>query len=277
MAKLVGCYAAGHAPNIARSWDSMNKDTRTWLEEKFGELSKRVKKADPDVIIVHSTDHWSNFFLDNIPAFCIGIGDEHEGPPEPFMKPVFPHDLLEGHGGLGRHILEHALSSEFDPSYSMRLKLDHGICVPIWQCGFETLPAIIPVYLNLVEQPFATPLRCIKWGRMLRDAIESYPEDLRVAVMGTGGMSHSIGETTFGWVDEPFDEACIKLMQSASDEELGTELEKMLKVTGNGGAEMRNWLCAHGAAKGQGFDLIGYAPMHDMLIGCGVAEWRLAA
>ena len=51
----------------------------------------------------------------------------------------------------------------------------------------------------------------------------------------------------------------------------------MLKVTGNGGAEMRNWLCAHGAAGGKGFDLIGYTPMPDMLIGCGLAEWRLAA
>ena len=277
MAKLVGCYAAGHAPNIARTWETMKPEDRTWLNENFGELAKRVKAARPDVLVVHSTDHWCNFFLNNIPAFCIGIGDQHEGPPEPFMKPVFPYDTLPGHAGLGKHILEHAFASEFDPAYSMQLKIDHGMCVPIWQIGFDTLPALVPVYLNLVEKPFATPLRCIKWGRMLRDAIESYPEDIRVAVIGTGGMSHSVGETTMGWVDEPFDHACIELFRTASDEELGAKMDAMLKVTGNGGAEMRNWLCAHGAAGGKGFDLIGYTPMPDMLIGCGVAEWHLAS
>ena len=277
MAKLVGCFAAGHAPNIARTWETMDKDERTWLDEKFGDFARRVKAVEPDVLIIHSTDHWSNFFLDNIPAFCIGIADEHDGPTEPFMKPVFDYEKLKGHGALANHILEFAFASEFDPSYSMHLKLDHGVVVPVWQAHFDTMPAIIPVYLNLVQKPFSTPLRCIKWGHMLRGAIESFPGNLRVAVIGTGGMSHSIGETTQGWVDEPFDHACIELFRTASDEELGAKMDAMLKVTGNGGAEMRNWLCAHGAAAGKGFDLIGYRPMPSMLIGCGLAEWRLAS
>ena len=76
MAKLVGCYAAGHAPNIARIWDTMEAETRSWIDENFGELGKRVRAARPDVLVIHSTDHWCNFFLNNIPAFCIGIGDE---------------------------------------------------------------------------------------------------------------------------------------------------------------------------------------------------------
>jgi aromatic ring-opening dioxygenase catalytic subunit (LigB family) len=277
MAKLVGCYAAGHAPNIARTWDTMDPVERAWLDDKFGELAKRVKAARPDVLIVHSTDHWCNFFLNNIPAFCIGIGDEHEGPPEPFMKPYFPQETMAGNAKFGKHVLETAFASEFDPSYSMRLKLDHGMVLPIWQIGFDKIPAIVPVYLNLVEKPFATPLRCIKWGHMLRQAIQSYPEDIRVAVIGTGGMSHSIGETTQGWVDEPFDHACIELFRSADDQELGTKIDDMLTRSGNGGAEMRNWLCAHGAAGGGDFELIGYRPMPSMLIGCGVAEWHLAA
>ena len=74
---------------------------------------------------------------------------------------------------------------------------------------------------------------------MLREAIEAYPEDLRVAVLGTGGLSHSIGETTMGWVDEPFDHACIELFKSASDEKFASDLTEMLEKTGNGGAELR--------------------------------------
>ena len=107
--------------------------------------------------------------------------------------------------------------------------------------------------------------------------IRDSPEDLRVVVLGTGGLSHSIGETTMGWVDEPFDLECIELFKSASDEKFAEDLSKMLEKTGNGGAELRAWIVAHAAAGSQGFDLIGYAPMPDMLIGCGVAEWRIAA
>ena len=55
MAKLVGCYAAGHAPNIARTWETMDQKDRAWIDEKFGELGVRVKAARPDVLIVHST------------------------------------------------------------------------------------------------------------------------------------------------------------------------------------------------------------------------------
>lgn len=277
MAKLVGSFAAGHAPNIARDWDRIKPETRSWLESGFAEMSRRLRELEPDVLVIHSTDHWANFFLDNMPAFCIGIGEEHEGPPEPFMKPVFPHETLRGHAGLGRHILESAFAADFDPAFSRRLKLDHGVCVPIWQMGLDPVPAIVPIFPNLVEAPLPSPRRCIAWGHMIRNAVESYPEDLRVIVLGTGGLSHSIGETTMGWIDEPFDQTCIELFRSATDEVLANRLEEMLKETGNGGAELRNWAIAHAAAGSQGFDLIGYIPMPEALIGCGLAEWRMAA
>lgn len=277
MAKLVGSFAAGHAPNVARLWEGMKAESREWLTKHYDEMGRRIKALEPDVLIIHSTDHWVNFFLDNIPAFCVGIGEEHGGPPEPFMKPVFPYETLAGHAEFGRHIVEFALGADFDPSYSMKLKLDHGMCVPVWRMGLETIPSIIPVFINLVEKPFPTPKRCFAWGHMLRDAIEAYPEDLRVVVLGTGGLSHSIGETTMGWIDEPFDHACIELFKSASDQKFSTDLTNMLDKTGNGGAELRAWIVAHAVAGSKGFDLIGYKPMPDMLIGCGVAEWHVAA
>lgn len=277
MAKFVGSFAAGHAPNIAREWHNMKDESRDWLTAGYDKLGGRFKALNVDVLVVQSNDHWVNFFLNNVPAFCVGIGAEHDGPPEPFMKPVFPHETIPGHAGLGRHILDEAFAAEFDPAYSHRLKLDHGMCVPIWRMGLDPLPAVVPILTNLVEKPFPSPKRCIKWGRMVRSAIESYPEDIRVAVLATGGLSHSIGETTMGWIDEPFDHACIDLFKTASDEEIAPRLEELMDASGNGGAELRNWLIAHAAAGSQGFDLIDYAPMPDMLIGCGLAEWKVAA
>ena len=277
MARLVGSFAAGHAPNIARDWETLKDETRDWLKTQFGEMQRRLEALEPDVLVIHSPDHWVNFFLDNMPAFCVGIGEEHDGPPEPFMKPVFPHATVPGHSGLGRHLLEHAFASDFEPAYSHRLMLDHGMCVPIWQLGLDPLLPVIPVFVNIVEEPFVSPRRCIAWGHMIRDAIESYPEDLRVVVLGTGGLSHSIGETTMGWIDEPFDQACIDLFRNASDDEIATRLDELMDASGNGGAELRNWAIAHAAAGSQGFDLIGYTPMPEALIGCGLAEWRVAA
>ena len=277
MAELVGSFAASHGPNIARMWGHLKDETLDWVESGFGEMGRRVQALKPDVLVVHTTDHWVNFFLDNIPAFCVGIGDEHDGPPEPFMKPVFPHETLPGHAGFGRHLLDSAFAADFDPAFSGRLKLDHGICVPVWRLGLDPMPAIVPVLMNLVEKPFPSPARCLQWGHMLRAAIESYPEDLRVVVLGTGGLSHSIGETTMGWIDEPFDHACIDLFRNASDDEIASRLDELLETTGNGGAEVRAWTVAHAAAGGQGFDLINYAPMPELLIGAGLAEWRVPA
>ncbi len=276
MAEFAGAFAAGHGPNIARGWTSLKSETREWILDRYGELGRRLKAAAPDVLLVQSNDHWVNFFLDNMPAFCIGIGDEHDGPPEPFMKPVFAHETWPGHAALGRHVLDHALASEFDPSYTMRVKLDHGICVPLWQMGILPDVPVVPLFINLMEEPFPTPARCIKWGRMIREAVESFPENIRVAMLGTGGLSHSIGETTMGWIDEPFDHACMELFRSASDEKFASDLDRMLSATGNGGAELRNWLIVHAAAGGRGFDLVGYAPVPEILIGCALAEWRTA-
>ncbi len=277
MAKLVGSFAASHAPNIARSWDTLKDETRDWLTTRYDDLGKRVKALEPDVLVIHSNDHWINFFLENMPAFLIGVGEEHDGPPEPFMQPIFKGRTFPGHAGLGSHLLEFAMEADFDPAYSHRIKVDHGIGIPLWRMGFDTLPPVVPVFLNLMEEPFPTPKRCLAWGHMIREAIEAYPEDLRVVVLGTGGLSHSIGETTMGWIDEPFDHACMELFKSASDEKIAFELARMLKETGNGGAEVRSWSVAHGAAGGKGFEMIDYIPMPETLIGCGLAEWKFAA
>ena len=277
MAEFAGSFAAGHGPNIAREWERLAPENRNWLRAGYGELGRRLAEARPDVLVVQSNDHWINFFLDNMPAFCVGVGAEHDGPPEPFMKPFFRHATWPGHEALGRHLLENALARGFDPAYSHRLKLDHGICVPLWQMDVAPDLPVVPLFMNLMEEPFPSPARCIAWGKALREGIESFPQDVRVAVLGTGGLSHSIGETTMGWIDEPFDRACIEMFGSAGDDEFAAGLERMHARTGNGGAELRNWLVAHAAAGSRGFELVDYAPMPRILIGCALAEWREAA
>jgi hypothetical protein len=106
MASLLGVFAASHGPIIARDWEKLPDGQRKRLAAGFDEIGRQLRACRPDLLVVVSPDHWVNFFISNLPAVCIGIGQEHDGPPEPFMKKVFPHERLKGHAGFGRHLLE---------------------------------------------------------------------------------------------------------------------------------------------------------------------------
>ena len=275
MADLVGVFAASHGPLLIREWETVPPQQKQRLEKAFRTLGERMAQARPDLLVVVSPDHWSNFFLDNVPAVCIGVGDSHEGPPEPWMK-AFPHRELAGHPAFALHLVREAMKRGFEPSVSHRLKLDHGICIPLWRMGLERLPRIVPMIVNSIEPPLPSLARCLAWGRQLADAIRSYPQDLKIAVLATGGLSHSIGEPTMGAIYEDFDRETIRLF-SQSQTELVEYLEEKLPVSGNGSEEVRNWLVAHGAAGARGFELVDYLPVPKVIVGCGFAAWRVAA
>ncbi len=276
MASLVGVFAASHGPIIARDWETMPAGHRAQLTRAFDELGRRLRDCRPDLLVVISPDHWVNFFLNNLPAVCIGIGDEHDGPPEPFMQKVYPVARLKGHAAFGRHLLDVALVNDFEPALSHHLKLDHGSCIPLWRMGVDLDLPIVPIIINDLEEPMPSIHRCLAWGRVLRKAIESYPEPLRIAILGTGGLSHSIGETTMGWIDESFDHTCIKHFENGDEAPLANFLTDALPRTGNGAHEIRDWVVAHAAAGSKGFELIDYFPSPETLVGAGFASWKVA-
>jgi len=276
MAELVGIFAASHGPLMVRDWDKVTPEHQARLSGAFDELGRRLDAARADVVIEVSPDHWVNFFINNLPSVCIGVGEEHDGPPEPFLK-AFPHKTLPGEPGLARHILETALAEGFEPSVSHRLTLDHGFCIPLWLMKLERLPRVIPVIVNDLEPPMISIRRALEWGRLLKRAIAAYPEKLRVAILATGGLSHSIGEPTMGDIDEPFDQECIRLFRAGAEQPLCDYLESALTRTGNGAHEVRNWVIAHGAAGSRGFEAIDYLPVPEVYVGCCFATWQAGA
>src|SRR5260221_3472291 len=172
MASLCGALAGRHGPLIVREWDAVPQNEKSRMSTAFRELGRRLSAAQPDVLIVVSPDHWSNFFLDNYPAVCIGVGEENDGPPEPWMK-AFPHRTIAGHPGLAMHLAGEAMRRGFEPALSHRLKLDHGICIPLWRMELERLPKIVPLLLNSIEPPMPSLRRCFEWGGWLRKSIDS--------------------------------------------------------------------------------------------------------
>jgi aromatic ring-opening dioxygenase catalytic subunit (LigB family) len=274
MASFAGAYAASHGPLLVRAWDTLPADQRARLSAAYAELGRRISASKADVLVVVAPDHWSNFFLDNLPAVCIGVGEVNDGPPEAWMK-AFPHRTLPGHAAFASHLVETSLQAGFEPSVSHRLKLDHGFCIPLWKMGLDPLPRIVPIVVNSIEPPFPSVRRCLELGGLIRKAIASFKGRLRVAVLGTGGLSHSIGEKNMGAIDEKLDEETIRKF-SAKTSQLISFLERKLPKAGNGTAEVRNWLVAHGAAGARGFELIDYLPVPGVYVGCGYAAWRAA-
>ncbi len=275
MADLVGVFAASHGPLIVRAWEALPAASQTKLTTMFTELGRRISAAQPDVLMVISPDHWVNFFLDNLPSFCIGVGETHDGPPEPWLA-GYPHKHMRGYAPLAQHLLERAFDDGFEPSVSYKLKLDHGFCIPLWKAHLDPLPAIVPVIINTVEPPFPTPARCLGFGRSLANAVKSFPGTLRVALLATGGLSHSIGEATMGAIDEAFDRECLQHLATDDHDALLKFLAQRLVAAGNGAAEMRNWLAAHGAAHAAGarqLDVIHYSAMPEIYVGCGAVAW----
>ena len=274
MAELAGVYAASHGPLMVRKWDAVTSAHQQALSGAFDELGRRIRAARLDALVIISPDHWVNFFIDNLPMICIGTGETHGGPKEPWMAQAFPHPTLPGHPQLAQHILETALESGFEPSVSQRMILDHGFCIPLLKAGIDPLP-IVPIVFNDIEPPFPTVARCYAWGEMLARSIASMPGNLRVGVLASGGLSHSVGEATMGLVEEAFDRECLAHFAAGDPAALCAFLTRRLPQVGNGAAEIRNWVAAHGVAGGQGFELIGYCAVPEVIVGCGFAAWKL--
>ena len=272
MASFAGAFAACHGPLLVREWDAVPAGEKQRLTAAYRELGRRLQECRADILVTVAPDHWANFFLDNYPAVCIGVGEASDGPPEAWMQ-AFPHKEIPGHPGFGMHLAQTALDQGFEPSVSHRLKLDHGTCLPLWRMELPQLPRIVPILLNSIEVPMPSLARCLEWGRLLRRAIESFPEEARVAVLATGGLSHSIGEKTMGAIHEDFDRETLRLFSTA-DSLLLEFLQKQLPSRGNGSEEVRNWLVAHGAAGSRGFELVEYLPCPTVIVGCGFAAWR---
>ena len=272
MAEFAGAYAASHGPLLVRAWHQLPADQRSRLTAAYAELGKRIVVNKTDVLVVVAPDHWSNFFLDNVPSVCVGVGAENDGPPEAWMN-AYPHKTLPGHAEFASHLVSTCISNGLEPSVSHRLKLDHGFCIPLWKMDLPKLPRIVPIVVNSIEPPFPTVARCLELGSLVRKAISTYRGKLRIGVLGTGGLSHSIGEKTMGAIDEKLDRETIKLFAS-SKAKLLNFLERKLPRAGNGTAEVRNWLVAHGAAGARGFELIDYLPVPGVYVGCGYAAWK---
>jgi len=277
VAKIVGVFATGHAPNLVTTWDRAGEDVCRRSLEAFQEIGRRVKAAEATALITISNDHFNNFFLNNLPAYAIGVADRWIGPEDDLR---YERGLVSipGSPALAKHIVQHMYQHEsFDPAVSHYLKLDHGTFVPVRYTFPEFDLPLIPTFQNCVQPPLPTLKRAAQYGAALRRAVESFPGDERVVVVGAGGMSHFIGVPGQGRINEDFDQLWVRLFREGDLDGLTALSQGQMAEGGNGGEEIRNWIAAMGCADGRPAEWLMYAPVPAWLIGMGVVDFHYAS
>ena len=276
MATLAGVFAASHMPPMVFHWERVDPARRDEVGAAYADWGRRVTASHPDVLVIVSPDHFVNFFLNNLPSVCIGVGEAHGAPPERWLKDL-PYKTFPGHPAFAEHLLAEALDAGFEPSVSRQMTLDHGFVLPFFKAGVPRLPAIVPFVLNTVEPPYPSLPRCFAWGELIARAIASWPGAERIAVVATGGLSHSIGEPTMGEIDVEFDRVFLQRMSARDHAALIRFMDEAIDRAGNGAQETRNWLVARGAAGPGQFESLYYRAIPEWYTGVSLAEWRLGA
>ena len=250
MAKLVGGIATSHIPAVGKAIAGGEQQDPYWKPffDGYPPVHKWLEEKKPDVAIVIYNDHGLNFFHDNLPTFAIGTANEYTNADEGWglkEQPPFP-----GHIGLSNHIVESLIDDEFDISTCQEMMVDHGFTVPmslLWPERWQPQIKTIPIAVNVVKHPMPSPARCYKLGQAIGRALQSFPEDLKVVILGTGGLSHQLDGARAGFINREFDLQCMGKIVSAPEELTKLSNFDLLEKAGAQGVELILWLVMRGA------------------------------
>jgi gallate dioxygenase len=250
MAQLIGALATSHTPTIGFALDAGKHDDPVWkpIFKAFEPMRAWLNEKKPDALIVIYNDHVTSFFFDHYSAFALGVGDSYPPADEGGGARRIP--ALAGHAALARHIGRSLTHDEFDLSFFQHKALDHGCSSPLSMLypGVAQWPTpIVPLQIGVLQSPSPNARRCFKLGQALRRAIDSYPEELRVAIVATGGLSHQVHGERAGFNNPDWDTEFMDLLQSNPGALLDLTLADYAIRGGYEGAEVIMWLVMRGA------------------------------
>ena len=266
---LVFAGVCSHAPGITGRAARADASVRDAFYAKLDELRVRLEAAKPDALIVVAAEHFANFFMNNMPAYCMGMADAYEGPIEDEAWLAIKRRRVPGNADLSRRIIETVLD-DVDVAYAEEWKFDHGIMVPLHFLTPRYDLPVIPVNVNCQGPPLTPLERAYEFGRALRRACDAQPERIalrrhrrHLALARDARLRHdqrSLGSR----VPRRFLANDRAALVSYSDEET-------LRDAGQGGFEIRTFLTVAGATEGATGELLFYAPIPIFAVGCTVA------
>ena len=250
MARITAGVATSHVPAIGAALDNGKADEPYWRPVFAGyEYAKAwIAREKPDVVLLVYNDHASAFSLEMIPTFAIGCAERFAPADEGWGARPVP--VVEGHPELAWHIAQSLILDEFDMTIVNRMDVDHGLTVPLslMYGQPDAWPTkVIPLAVNVVQYPPPTGHRCLSLGKAIRRAVESFPEDLKVVVFGTGGMSHQLQGPRAGLINKAFDTAFLDRLVSDPAGQAQVPHIDYVREAGSEGIELVMWLIMRGA------------------------------
>ena len=250
MARIIGAIATSHTPTIGFARDRSLSADPVWrpIFEAYGPIRDWLEAKQPDVLLTIYNDHITSFFFDHYSAFALGVDDRYA----PADEGGGPRDIadLPGAAKLARGLGASLMADEFDLSFFRDKPLDHGCFSPLSMLKAQEAPwawQVVPLQVGVLQFPSPTARRCYRLGKALRRAIAAYPEDLKVAIVATGGLSHQVHGERCGYNNPTWDHEFLDLLET--DPEALTRLSHAQYAERGGleGAEVIMWLIMRGA------------------------------
>jgi 3-O-methylgallate 3,4-dioxygenase len=256
-------------------------------EAAMDHLGQRIRDARLDVLLIVGDDQTELFRTTNNPTFAIYFGETIRNTAR---EPAAPGDSWVKSARMWRH------EPEVDREYPVKSDLAEWLIRQLCDRDFDIaamdgmergqfeghafqfvhrrllkeleLP-VIPVILNTFDPPNQpTPRRCVALGKALRELVAAWPEDLRVGVIASGGLSHFV-------VDEELDQKVITAIRNKDSATLAALDPRQLQA---GSSEIRNWLVVGAMASDLDIEWIEYVPGYrsPALTGTGLAfaAWK---
>jgi gallate dioxygenase len=251
MAKIIGAVASSHSPTIGFAFDTNKQNDPVWapIFKGYEPVQQWLAEKKPDVLFLIFNDHVTSFFFDHYSQFALGVGEEYRTADEGGGPRKLPP--IKGHPKLAAHIAAGFVADEFDLSFFQDKGLDHGcfsplsILLPHDATSWPT--KMIPMQIGVLQTPSPNAKRCYKLGQSLRRAIESYPEDLKVAIVATGGLSHQVHGERCGFNNTEWDMKFLDLLVQDPEQLTNMTIAQYATLGGWESAEVVMWLIMRGA------------------------------
>jgi aromatic ring-opening dioxygenase catalytic subunit (LigB family) len=238
--------ATSHAPGITAWAEAAPAPQKDAIYGGFERLRGELDASGTEALIVLTSEHWANFFLDHIGAFCVGRAEHYSGPIEPWLK--IAKTTIKGDPTLAAEIVETAYDEGVEPSFAYELEFDHGTMLPLHFLNPSMERPVVPIFFNTLAVPQPTPRRALAFGRIIGEVARRSPR--RIGIVATGGLSHDPGERNHGTIDSDFDHRFMAAMAQGNCETLGAYRREELAAAGAGAFELLSWIALAGALSG---------------------------
>jgi len=245
VAEIVGALGVPHTPFFPALVEREGPQCET--ARFFAAVTRELEAMRPDLIVMYDTDHLNTFFLDNLPNFAMGVTDAFRGPnDEPRAVPIY---TIKSRSDVASHIRRAGIEAGFDLALTQEFTVDHSVVVPLHFMMPGMQIPVIPIFVSGHVAPLPAARRCLELGAVVKRAIESFPEKLRVAVMGSGSFSLEVfgpriapGKSD-GVPDPTWAKRACGLIGDGQYETLvGESTPRQLHKAGNVGGEILNWI-----------------------------------